>query len=340
MMAIVADRPGGPEVLNAVRRPVPRPGPGELLLQMHAAGVNRPDLMQRSGAATPPAGATDILGLEVAGTVVDIGENVAGWRVGERVMALLNGGGYAEYCLARADVCLPVPEPLSWTEAGALPEGAFTVWHNLFERGALRPGDTVLVHGGASGIGTLAVQLAAATGARAIATAGSTAKLDALRTLGATHAINYRTDDFVAAALQATDGRGVDVVLDIAGGDTLQRNLVALAPGGRHVSLSFMNGPQVQIDLRTVMQKGLVLTSSTLRPMPPEEKARIARAVRRHVLPLVAAGRARPFIHAERCLTQAADAHAILEASANIGKVVLRRPDTAPPSPNGSNSRH
>lgn len=318
MQAIIATGPGGPDVLSLVERPIPVPGPGEVLIEVAAAGVNRPDLMQRAGAVPVPPGVTDILGLEVAGRVID-GDSAL---LGKSVMALVKGGGYACYCLAKSGHCLPVPEGLSLHQAGALPEALFTVWHNLFERGRLATGEVVLVHGGASGIGTTAIQMAIARGARAIATVGSDDKKKAIEALGAI-AINYRTDDFVAATRDATGGRGVDVVLDIVGGSYVARNLEALAPGGRHVSLSFIEGGVVPVDLGVVMRKGLFLTSSTLRPKSDAEKTAIADALRDEILPLVAHGTIRPLLWSRLPLAEAAAAHRILDSNANIGKVIL-----------------
>lgn len=318
MQAIIATQVGGPDVLTLVERPVPVPGPGEVLIEVAAAGVNRPDLMQRTGAVPLPPGVTDVLGLEVAGRVV--GGDAA--LQGQAVMALVKGGGYARYCIAKASHCLAVPEGLPMDEAAALPEALFTVWHNLFERGRLAKGETVLVHGGASGIGTIAIRMAIARGATPIVTVGSEAKKKAVEALGAI-AINYRADDFVVAARDATNGRGVDVVLDIVGGSYVARNLDALVPGGRHVSLSFMEGGTVPIDLGLVMRKGLYLTSSTLRPKSDEEKTAIAAALRAEVLPLVASGEVRPLIWRQLPFGDAAQAHRILEANENIGKVLL-----------------
>ncbi|MEO9337504.1 NAD(P)H-quinone oxidoreductase [Mesorhizobium sp. SB112] len=318
MQAIVARNTGGPEVLELVQRPIPNPGSDEVLIEVEAAGVNRPDLMQRTGAIPLPQGVTDIFGLEVAGRVVGGSDAL----IGKRVMALVKGGGYAQYCIAKAEHCLPCPDGLSMVEAAALPESLFTVWHKLFERGRLAKGETVLIHGGASGIGTMAIQMAIARGAHAIATVGSDAKKAAVEKLGAI-GINYKTDDFVKAAKAATDARGVDVVLDIVGGSYVARNLDALAPGGRHVSLSFMEGAVVPIDLGIVMRKGLYLTSSTLRPKSDAEKSGIASALLNEIMPLVDAGRIRPLIHKQFVLGQAAEAHRLLEANENIGKVVL-----------------
>jgi NADPH2:quinone reductase len=323
MQAIIATQAGGPDVLTQVERPIPVPGPGEVLIEVAAAGVNRPDLMQRSGAILLPAGVTDVLGLEVAGHVVDGDAALQG----RAVMALVKGGGYARYCLAKASHCLAVPDGLTMEQAAALPEALFTVWHNLFERGRLAKGEAVLIHGGASGIGTIAIRMAIARGATPIATVGSNAKKTAVEALGAI-AINYRTTDFVTAARDATGGRGVDVVLDIVGGAYVARNLDALAPGGRHVSLSFMEGGVVPIDLGLVMRKGLYLTSSTLRPKSDEEKTAIASALRAEVLPQIASGAVRPLIWRALPLGEAAQAHRILEANENIGKVLLL-PDVA-----------
>lgn len=323
MQAIIATQAGGPDVLAQVEWPLPVPGLGDVLIEVAAAGVNRPDLMQRSGAVQLPAGVTDVLGLEVAGRVV--GGDAA--LQGQAVMALVKGGGYARYCVAKASHCLAVPEGLTMGQAAALPEALFTVWHNLFGRGRLTKGEAVLVHGGASGIGTIAIRMAIVRGAMAIATVGSDAKKKAVEALGAI-AINYRSEDFVTAARDATGGRGVNVVLDIVGGSYVARNLDALAPGGRHVSLSFMEGGVVPIDLGLVMRKGLYLTSSTLRPKSDEEKTAIASVLRAEVLPLVASGAIRPLIWRTLPLSEAAQAHRILEANENIGKVLLL-PDAA-----------
>lgn len=323
MKAVVASCPGGPEVLTLVERPLPQPGAGEVLVRVAAAGVNRPDVMQRRGAIAVPAGVTDVLGLEISGEIVAVGPGVDPSMTGRTVAALVSGGGYAEYCLAHAGHCLPLPAGLDYVAGAALPEAAFTVWHNLFERGQLAPGDTVLVHGGASGIGSLAIQLARATGATVLATAGGPEKTAFLRGIGADVAIDYRSEDFVECGRQATGGRGVDVVLDIVGGSYVERNLAVLAPGGRHVSLAFMEGSMVPIDLAVVMVKGLVLTSSTLRPKSAEEKCRLARAVERHVWPLVAKGNVMPPIFRTYPLADVVQAHRLLDENANMGKVVL-----------------
>jgi NADPH2:quinone reductase len=324
MQAIVASQPGGPEVLTLAQRAVPQPEGGQVLLKVLAAGVNRPDIMQRQGIAKPAPGATDVLGLEACGEVVACGPGVRRWTPGTRVMALLPGGGYGPWCVTAADHCLPAPAILGDHEAGALPEGLFAIWHNLFELGGLRMGETVLIHGGAGGIGTLAIQMAHAAGARVIVTDGARDRFPTLQELGADLAICYTDTDFVQACRDATEGRGVDVVLDIVGGDYVRRNLEALAFGGRHVSLSFMQGSKVEIELLTLMQKQLSLHSSTLRPQTDAEKTRMARLIERHVLPLIAAGRIRPHMHGSLPLTQAADAHRMMERGEIFGKLVLK----------------
>jgi len=326
MTAIEIARPGGPEVLRPARRPRPRPGPGEVLIAVEAAGVNRPDVLQRQGHYAPPPGASDIPGLEVAGVIVEVGAEVAAWSAGDRVCALLAGGGYAELAVAPAPQCLPIPHGLSAVEAAALPETFFTVWSNVFERARLQPGETLLVHGGSSGIGTAAIALGHAMGARVIATAGSAEKCAACQRLGADVAVNYRTQDFVAAVREATGGRGVDVVLDMVGGDYTPRNVECLALEGRLAQIAFLRGPQVQLDLRPFLQKRLTLTGSSLRPRSVQEKGALARALREHVWPLIEDGRVRPVIHATFPLEQAADAHRLMESSAHIGKIVLAAP--------------
>ncbi|MFL1416206.1 NAD(P)H-quinone oxidoreductase [Pseudomonas fildesensis] len=322
MKAVIAREPGGPEVLQLVERPVPGLQAGEVLIRVAAAGVNRPDLMQRSGAPTPP-GVTDVLGLEAAGIVVEVGREVDEFAVGDRVMALLNGGGYAEYCVAQAAHCLPVPVGLSLQSAAGIPEAAFTVWHNLFELGRLRSGDTVLIHSAASGVGSFAVQCAHAAGARVIATAGGPQKVAMLQALGVWRAVDRHIEDFVEVVNDCTEGRGVDVVLDNVGGPYVARNLAAMALGGRHVSLSFLQGANIELDLQVLMRKNLSLTSSTLRPKSYAEKARLAACIRSRFLPWLASGLVSPQIHAQLPLSQAADAHRLLEANANVGKVLL-----------------
>lgn len=323
MNAVIARQPGGPEVLASVSRPVPQPAAGEVLIRVSCAGVNRPDIMQRNGMPLPP-GTTDILGLEVSGIVVALGAGVEYPAIGSAVMALLNGGGYADYGVARAELCLSVPDSLPLDQAAGVPEAAFTVWHNLFELGRLQPGETVLIHGAASGVGTFAIQCAQAYGAQVFATAGGADKIAALQQLGVCRAIDRHNEDFVSVIEDETQSRGVDVVLDNVGGDYVARNLSVLAPGGRHVSLSFMQGATIELDLQLVMRKGLSLTSSTLRPKSAAEKARLAQNISKHLLPLIASGKISPVIHQTLPLAQAADAHRILEANANIGKVLLK----------------
>ncbi len=323
MTAIVISAPGGPEVLVPEQRPVPQPGEGEVLVKVAAAGVNRPDVMQRQGLYPPPKGATDIPGLEIAGEVVALGPGVTRWKLGDRVMALVVGGGYAQYCLAHESACLPVPPGLSMTEAAAIPETFFTVYHNLFERGRLKAGETLLVHGGSSGIGTAAIQLAHGTGARVITTAGSAEKCEACRTLGADLAINYRTEDFVAATKAATGGKGADVILDMVGGDYIERNYEAAAVEGRIVQIAFQGSPKATVDFRRIMLKRLTHTGSVLRSRPVADKGAIARGVEQHVLPLIAAAKVRPVMDSTFPLAQASAAHARMEASAHIGKIVL-----------------
>jgi NADPH2:quinone reductase len=311
--------PGGPEVLRIVERPVPVPAAGEVLIRVTAAGVNRPDLMQRLGKYPPPPGASDVPGLEVSGEIV-AGMEAA---IGRRVCALVSGGGYAEYCVAPLEQCLPVPSPISLTHAAAIPETFFTVWTNLFDRARLKAGERVLVHGGTSGIGTTAIQLAQARGATVLATAGSAEKVAACERLGAVHAINYRTDDFVAAVREATAGEGVDVVLDIVGGDYLGRNLECLRMNGRLVQIGLIAGSKAAIDLRPLLQRRLTITGSTLRPRSVAEKGSIARALEREVWPLLERGAVRPIVHAEFPLARAADAHRELETGHVIGKLIL-----------------
>jgi putative PIG3 family NAD(P)H quinone oxidoreductase len=323
MKAVEIVQPGGPEVLRLTERPLPRPGPGELLVRVAATGVNRPDVLQRQGKYAPPPGASDIPGLEVAGTVEGVGSAVTGWRLGDSLCALVAGGGYAEYCAAPVPQCLPVPEGLSLVEAAALPETFFTVWHNVFERGRLARGETLLVHGGSSGIGTTAIQLGRAFGARVLATAGSAEKCRACAGLGAERAVNYKEEDFVAAVKEATGGRGVDVVLDMVAGDYTPRNVQCLAVEGRLVQIAFLRGSRVELDLMPLMQKRLTVTGSTLRPRPVEEKGAIAAALRRHVWPLLETGQVRPVVFKTYPLAQAADAHRLMESSGHIGKIVL-----------------
>jgi NADPH:quinone reductase len=323
MIAIAISSPGGPEVLQPRPHPVPGVSAGDVLIRVAAAGVNRPDLLQRQGKYAPPPGAPDTPGLEVAGTLVAIGASVAGWTVGDHVCALVAGGGYAEYCVAPAVQCLPVPRGFSMVEAAAVPETFFTVWTNVFDRGRLQAGETILIHGGASGIGTTAVMLARAFGATVYATAGTPEKCAACERLGATRAINYRTEDFLEVVRAATTGAGVDLVLDMVGGDYVSRNLEVLAVEGRLVQIAFLRGGRVEVNLAPLMQKRLTFTGSTLRPRTPQEKGAIARALHQHVWPRFERGELRPVIHATFPLERASDAHAMLEAGEHVGKIVL-----------------
>ena len=323
MTAVEIAQPGGPDVLRPVTRPTPAPGPRDVLIAVAAAGVNRPDLMQRQGRYAPPPGASDIPGLEVAGRVVARGKDVEEWKEGDEVCALVAGGGYAEYCAAPAPQCLPAPKGLDFVQAAALPETVFTVWTNVFDRGRLSAGETLLVHGGASGIGTTAIQMARARGVRVFATAGTREKCAACEKLGAERAIDYAREDFAAVVAEMTAGRGVDVILDMVGGDYLPRNLASLATDGRLVQIAFLKGPRAEIDLMAVMQRRLTLTGSTLRPRSIEEKGRIARAVRENVWPLVEKGDVRPVLHATFPLAAAAEVHRALEAGTHVGKIVL-----------------
>lgn len=333
MRAIEISQPGGPEVLRLVERPRPRPAPGEVLIRVEAAGVNRPDIMQRQGKYPPPPGASDIPGLEVAGVIVEPGGlnvepggsrlQAEGTSESTRVCALVAGGGYAEYCAAPAVQCLPIPAGLDAIHAAAIPETFFTVWTNVFQRGRLREGERILVHGGTSGIGTTAIQLARAFGATVYATAGSDEKCRACEELGATLAINYRSQDFVEAIREATSGRGVDVILDIVGGDYLARNIDSLAMHGRLVQVGLIGGAKAQINLNPILQRRLTLTGSTLRPRSVEEKGALARELESNVWPLLEAGKVRPIVSRTFPLDQASEAHRVLEAGEVIGKVVL-----------------
>jgi NADPH:quinone reductase len=323
-MTVIAIRsPGAPEMLVPEQRPLTPPGEGEVLVKVAAAGVNRPDVMQRMGLYPPPKGATDIPGLEIAGEVVALGAGATRFKPGDNVMALVVGGGYAEYCPAYESHCLPLPASLPITQAAAVPETFFTVWYNTFERGGLKAGETLLVHGGSSGIGTAAIQLAKAFGAKVITTAGSPEKCDACRKLGADVAINYKTEDFVAATKAATGGKGADVILDMVGGDYIERNYEAAAVEGRVVQIAFQGSPKATVDFRRIMLKRLTHTGSTLRARSVVDKAAIARAVETNVLPLLASGRVRPVMDSTFPLRKAADAHARMETSAHIGKIVL-----------------
>ncbi|MEO8256759.1 MAG: NAD(P)H-quinone oxidoreductase [Acidobacteriota bacterium] len=323
MLVIEIREPGGPEVLVPGERAQPSAGPGEVLIRVAAAGVNRPDVMQRRGLYPPPPGASDIPGLEVAGTIVEIGAGVGRWQAGDRVCALVSGGGYAEYCAAPAPQCLPVPAGMELAAAAAIPETFFTVWTNVFERGRLKAGESALIHGGSSGIGTTAIQLVRAFGGRAFATAGSAEKCAACERLGAEGAVNYRDGDFVAAIRGLTGGRGVDVILDMVGGDYLARNLDLLAVDGRLVQIALIGGAKAQINLGPVLQRRLTITGSTLRTRSIAEKGAIAGALREHVWPLLDTRVVAPVIHQTFPLRDAAAAHRVMETSAHIGKLVL-----------------
>jgi NADPH2:quinone reductase len=323
MTAIGIKTPGGPETLVPEERPVPAPGAGEILVKVAAAGVNRPDVMQRKGLYPPPKGAPDIPGLEIAGEVAALGSGVTRWKTGDKVMALVIGGGYAQYCLAHESHALAVPNGYAMTEAAAIPETFFTVWHNVFERGALKSGETFLVHGGSSGIGTTAIQLAKAFGARVITTAGSDDKCEACRKLGADIAINYKSEDFVAVIKDKTAGAGADVILDMVGGDYIERNYEAAAVEGRIVQIAFQGSPKATVDFRRIMLKRLHHTGSTLRSRSTADKGAIAAAIAQKVLPLIAAGKVKPIMDSTFPLADAAAAHARMESSAHIGKIVL-----------------
>jgi putative PIG3 family NAD(P)H quinone oxidoreductase len=323
MRAVEIKTPGGPEVLTPTTRPVPQPKPGEVLIEVKAAGVNRPDVVQRLGQYPAPPGASDLPGLEVAGTIAVLGDGVGQFKLGDKVCALLPGGGYAQYAVADAGSCLPIPDSFSFEEAAAIPETFFTVWHNVFERGALQAGETLLIHGGSSGIGTTAIQLAKIKGATVIITAGSDEKCAACTRLGADIAINYRNDDF-AEIIRALPAKGVDVILDMVGGDYLPRNLKCLKPDGRLVIIAFLKGAKSEADLSQIMLKRLTVTGSTLRSRDAAFKARLATAVHTHVWPDLAARRIAPLIHRTFIVNEAAAAHTLMESSAHIGKIVLK----------------
>ena len=322
MTVIAIKAPGGPEMLVVEDRPVPTPGAGEILIKVAAAGVNRPDVMQRKGLYPPPPGAPEIPGLEVAGEVSIIGPGVKRWKLGDRVMALVIGGGYASFCLAHESHALPL-SGLTMVEGGAIPETFFTVWHNMVERGGLKSGETFLVHGGSSGIGTAAIQIAKALGARVITTAGTEEKCEACRKLGADLAINYKSEDFVAATKKATGDKGADLILDMVGGDYIDRNYEAAAVEGRIVQIAFQGSPKATVDFRRLMLKRLHHTGSTLRARAIADKGAIARAVEDNVLPMIAAGKVKPVIYKTFPLELAAAAHALMETSTHIGKIVL-----------------
>ena len=323
MIAIEIREPGGPEVLVPVERPKPSPAAGEVLIKVAAAGVNRPDVFQRRGRYPPPPGASDIPGLEIAGLVEAAGAGVTEWPRGSAICALVAGGGYAEYCVAPAPQCLPAPHGLDLVAAAAIPETFFTVWTNVFERGRLAAGESILVHGGSSGIGTTAIQLARVRGARVFATAGSADKCAACERLGAEKCINYRDADFASAIKTLTNNHGVDVVLDMVGGDYFARNVDVLAVEGRLVEIATLSGPKSEINIQTIMQRRLTVTGSTLRARPVAEKGVIAAAVRREVWPLLESGAVKPIVFRTFPLRQAADAHRLMESSEHIGKIVL-----------------
>ncbi len=324
MTVVEIGEPGGPEVLQSAERALPGIEAGDVLIEVAFAGVNRPDCMQRAGHYAPPPDASDLPGLEVSGRVVAVGADVAGFAIGDSVCALANGGGYAEYCAVPASQCLPVPSGLGLDQAASLPENHFTVWTNVFDRGRLAAGEVLLVHGGASGIGTTAIQLARARDARVIATVGSEEKAAVCRELGANLVVNHRQQDFTEAVREWTDGAGADVILDMVGGDYIARNLQVLALEGRLVQIAFLRGSRVELDLMPLMLRRQTLTGSTLRPQSVEAKASIARALREHVWPLLEDGRVRPVIHAIFPLEAARDAHSLMESNRNIGKLLLR----------------
>jgi len=323
MRVVEISTPGGPEVLRLVERPRPHPGPGEVLIEVAAAGVNRADVMQRKGRYPPPPGASEIPGLEVAGKIVERGPQALTYALGDHVCALVSGGGYAEFCVAPQEHCLPVPTGLTDIEAASLPEAFFTVWTNVFDRAGLRPQESFLVQGGTSGVGVAAIQIARALGSRVFATAGSEEKCAACVRLGAQRAINYRSEDFVAVVQAETGGRGVDVILDMIGGDYLLRETSALAEDGRLVIINTMGGARTTINLLDVMVKRLTITGSTLRSRPVAVKTQIARRLQQHVWPLLEAGRVKPIVFRTFAMDQAAAAHALMERSEHIGKIVL-----------------
>jgi putative PIG3 family NAD(P)H quinone oxidoreductase len=327
MSVVEIAAPGGPEQLVLKTRPLPQPAAGEVLVRVAAAGVNRPDVMQRQGRYPPPPGASDLPGLEISGEIVRLGPGVSGLEIGDRVASLLPGGGYAAYAVTAAPLCMPIPAGLTMVEAAAIPETYMTVWTNLFERGGCKAGDTVLIHGGTSGIGTTAIQLAAARGARVFATAGSPQKARFCESLGAERGIEYHSEDFVAVIRAATAGYGIDVTLDMVAGSYVQRNLDVAAVEGRIVIISMLGGSRAEINMNTILPKRLTLTGSTLRARTVTQKAAVAEAMQRNVWPLLEAGRVKPVIHQTFPLAQASDAHRLMESSAHIGKIVLTMPD-------------
>jgi NADPH2:quinone reductase len=323
MTVVAISRPGGPEVLVPETRPVPKPGPNELLIKVEAAGVNRPDVSQRAGSYPPPPGASDLPGLEISGEVVAVGVNAKKHKIGDKVMSLVAGGGYAQYCVAQDAQAMAVPASFSSIEAGATPETLMTVWHNVFERGALKPGETLLVHGGSSGIGTMAIQLAKAWQANVIVTVGSKEKAEACLKLGADRAINYRSEDFVAEVKAATAGAGANVILDMVGGDYIERNYEAAAVDGRVVQIAFLGSPKATVNFTRLMVKRLTHTGSTLRPRSNADKAAMVAAIEERVMPMMREGRLKPLIDSTFPLEKAADAHRRIETSEHIGKIVL-----------------
>ena len=323
MTVIGISKPGGPEVLLPETRAVPTPGPDEILIKVMAAGVNRPDVAQRMGHYPPPPGASDLPGLEVAGEVVAVGQNARRHKLGDKVMSLVAGGGYAQYCIAQDAQAMTVPASLPIEQAGATPETLMTVWHNVFERGGLKEGETLLIHGGSSGIGTMAIQLAKAFGAKVIVTVGSKEKADACTRLGADHAINYKTQDFVAEVKTITAGHGANVILDMIGGDYIERNYEAAAVDGRVVQIAFLGGPKATVNFTRLMVKRLIHTGSTLRPRSNADKAKMVAAIEEKVMPLIRSGRIKPLMDSRFPLEKAADAHRRMETSEHIGKIVL-----------------
>lgn len=323
MTVIGISKPGGPEVLLPETRPVPTPGAGELLVKVAAAGVNRPDVAQRSGSYPPPPGASDLPGLEIAGEVVAVGPGATQHKVGDKVMSLVAGGGYAEYCIAPDAQAIAVPDTLSMIEAGATPETLMTVWHNVFERGKLQAGETMMIHGGSSGIGTMAIQLAKAFGAKVIVTVGSADKAEACLKLGADHAINYKTQDFVTVSRELTGGNGPNLIIDMVGGDYIEKNYDAAAMDGRIVQIAFLGGPKATVNFAKLMTKRLVHTGSTLRPRSLSDKAAMVAAIEAKVMPLIRAGKVKPLIDSTFPLRNAADAHRRMETSQHVGKIVL-----------------
>jgi NADPH:quinone reductase len=323
MQVLEITKPGGPEVLRPAMLPVPEPGPGQVLIEVAAAGVNRPDCFQRAGTYAPPPGASDLPGLEVAGTIVQVGAGVTQWKAGDIVCALTPGGGYAQYCVTPAGHCLPVPKGLDLVEAGSLPETFFTVWINVFERARLAPGETLLVQGGSSGIGVTAIQMARAFGHRVFATAGSPEKCAECEKLGAERGINYRSEDFVEVVKALTAGKGVDVILDMVGGDYVPREIKCLASDGRLSIIAFLGGTRTTLDMGDILYRRLTITGSTLRPRSVEYKTQVAAVLRDKVWPLIEAGRIRPVIYRTFALAEASKAHALMESGAHVGKIVL-----------------